>query len=409
MAETAQPTPTHATPEQQALLQWLVQKLNTEFQEWVAIANADELWIAGARNYLRHANTLTTLHGAAERDPSAAAPPANSNQSVNGNEDEEEGQPSPSLRSAERQAVLLLSVRALNNDFRSWIARENINELWVAAVRHYLRLAGEMRATLFGAAERDAPTAAPPTDSRQSVNGGAAPINAPSATDTRQEEEEEPELSSSSVDETGADEEEVTHSVRCRIYAMVDGAWKDIGGMGQLSLRKLEDTELSEERPRFVFHNHVGEVLLDAAVYTGMKLQVNNSSLVTHLFTAAAQIDTMVAIKTNGPEDAEFLAIKINEIMPSASATDVEQEVAVERQPAAVVQAAGYTLGGIQGLSWYLNSKLRKDEDGDVATSFWCERAGGSLPAELWAAAARSSAILWLDRGNVYPVGMPEE
>eukprot|EP00898_Chlorokybus_atmophyticus_P001989 jgi/Chlat1/2791/Chrsp187S08762 len=83
----------------------------------------------------------------------------------------------------------------------------------------------------------------------------------------------------------------------------------------------------------------------------------------------------------------------------------VKREVAVERQLAPlapVVQAAGYSPGGIQGLSWYLKS-LHEDDDGDVATSFWSEK-GGSLPARLWAAVARGAVILLLDGGNVYPM-----
>eukprot|EP00898_Chlorokybus_atmophyticus_P004295 jgi/Chlat1/4867/Chrsp31S04812 len=298
--ETAQPTKTHSMPERQGLLLLHVRALNTQFQTWVAqqaTKHGDELWVDGVRDYLKHADKLRAdFSSAAERDTSAhasAKPPL--------------AQP---FSWAAAGATTVLA-----NDVTPNATAPTLGWSFNAA-------------------------AAPPADSKQSINGngGAAPQpNAPSATDASQEEEEQPEQPPSpSLRETNMDGEDVTHSVTCKIYAMVDRNWKEVGGMGQLSLRKLKDKELPEAKPRLVFRNNVGKVLLNAAVYTGMKLQVNNKSLVTHLFTAepigvqtqtkedgdapvekqAAQVETMVTIRTKGPEDVETLATKIKEIMP---------------------------------------------------------------------------------------------
>ncbi|KAL3498761.1 hypothetical protein ACH5RR_041493 [Cinchona calisaya] len=122
----------------------------------------------------------------------------------------------------------------------------------------------------------------------------------------------------------------VVHEVRCKLYVKSSdptdkGAWKDKGS-GRLSIKCNEgvDKGTRESKPTIVVRNDVGKLLLNAALYPGIKTNTQKNSIIAifHTLGDGDKNETVVAgmysIRTKSEEERDKLAEVIREYAPAS-------------------------------------------------------------------------------------------
>ncbi|KAH7298201.1 hypothetical protein KP509_25G032000 [Ceratopteris richardii] len=253
-----------------------------------------------------------------------------------------------------RTAQYVRYVKALNNQFTSWVQRqlqEHPMELWQDGVQDYLRHASKInedfKDVISSPVEASAslprsesaqpqsmslfsnqqvnegftakfpvkplfeikggvnfsqpfpslviPSATKPFSGESLVTATAVPSNGTDTHDTQEDDETPQEPSSPSVkrmDEPGV---QILHEIKCKLYikgdASTDGAWKEMG-IGNLTLRAKEGAEKGskEAKATVLVRNEVGRVLLNALLYPNMKLNIQKNTVSGIFHSAEADI-----------------------------------------------------------------------------------------------------------------------
>ncbi|CAM9194440.1 unnamed protein product [Sphacelaria rigidula] len=111
----------------------------------------------------------------------------------------------------------------------------------------------------------------------------------------------------------GEEQEQIVHEVRAKLYRFKsdERAWGDMG-VGVLRLMRNESTDTR----RLVLRNDMGKVLLNVALYAGMKLEsVKNTVKFVANIAEAGPSSVMIKVKS---DDASPLFEKIKEQLPPA-------------------------------------------------------------------------------------------
>ncbi|KAL6004609.1 hypothetical protein ACLOJK_005164 [Asimina triloba] len=261
-------------------------------------------------------------------------------------------------------------VRALNTQFASWVQSQLQNhpdELWEDGVQDYLSHASHImekfsdvvewlkanaatadvgsnvghvndKSLLTGAQNNEIKPQLddesgmthkfPTVSFANSWGSGLLPSGQPSIfSDNEPEQPSSPSLKK--TEETGI---LVVHEVKCKVYVKPDNpadkAWKDMG-IGQLSIKCIEGASKAtkESKPTIIVRNDVGKVLLNALLYSGIKMNIQKNSITTIFHTLAggneAGKDTTAMARTyllrlKTEEETNKLAAAIKEYAPAA-------------------------------------------------------------------------------------------
>ncbi|XP_078446226.1 pleckstrin homology (PH) domain superfamily protein isoform X4 [Wolffia australiana] len=242
---------------------------------------------------------------------------------------------------AQRAQLCHLHVRALNNQYASWVQSQLENhpdELWEDGALNYINHAShimEKFSDVVAWLRANAPesdgvsTAALSGDSQKKLVDGAQssvfkscaetqvffpPVASVSATSTffgtvktsdsqlpsfsgpqgalpkvepakdSGEDDEEEKPSSPSLKRTEEKGIIVVYEVKCKIYMQAEDpaqkGWKDFG-MGQLSIKCKEGATKAtkESKPTILVRNDVGKILLNALIYPGIKTNVQKNTI----------------------------------------------------------------------------------------------------------------------------------
>ncbi|XP_074555999.1 uncharacterized protein LOC141811838 isoform X2 [Curcuma longa] len=127
----------------------------------------------------------------------------------------------------------------------------------------------------------------------------------------------------------------VVHEVKCKLYVKPDNpddkGWKDMG-VGHLSIKNKEGEKKAtkDSKPTIIIRNDVGKILLNASIYSGIKMNIQKSTIASVFHTtgsasgpgaAADSKDVVVArtylIRLKNEEEASKLASVIKDHAPS--------------------------------------------------------------------------------------------
>lgn len=160
---------------------------------------------------------------------------------------------------ATREAEYARSMRALNAQFATWVARQKERApctSWEEGVADYLRHAKKLAAHRRHAAAEEVDVEHGKSKKRNRV-------------EEKGREEEE-------------GDEKTSFTAKCKVFFREEGEWAT-RGVGYLSLRtSTSDPNAS----RLVFRTEAGKVLLNARIYRGLKAKVQDKSVVMVLYVA---------------------------------------------------------------------------------------------------------------------------
>ncbi|XP_074556000.1 uncharacterized protein LOC141811838 isoform X3 [Curcuma longa] len=174
--------------------------------------------------------------------------------------------------------------------------------------------------------------------SQKPVFSGVQSENATKAEVSGDADEAEDELEKPSSPSLERSEEKgiiVVHEVKCKLYVKPDNpddkGWKDMG-VGHLSIKNKEGEKKAtkDSKPTIIIRNDVGKILLNASIYSGIKMNIQKSTIASVFHTtgsasgpgaAADSKDVVVArtylIRLKNEEEASKLASVIKDHAPS--------------------------------------------------------------------------------------------
>ncbi|XP_074570702.1 uncharacterized protein LOC141827378 isoform X2 [Curcuma longa] len=171
--------------------------------------------------------------------------------------------------------------------------------------------------------------------SQKPVLYGAQSENATKAEVSGDADEAEVDLekpSSPSLERTEEKGIVVVHEVKCKLYVKPDNpddkGWKDMG-VGHLSIKCKEGEKKAtkDSKPTIIIRNDVGKILLNALIYSGIKMNIQKNTIASVFHTtgggseAAADSKGVVArtylIRLKNEEETSKLASVIKDHTPS--------------------------------------------------------------------------------------------
>ncbi|CAE6133820.1 unnamed protein product [Arabidopsis arenosa] len=276
----------------------------------------------------------------------------------------------PASLDKQRAELARKHVRALNNQFVSWVQlqlKNHPDELWEDGMNDYIAHAsnilekfkdvvnwlkenkgkGENVSPESRGAEKKLVAEVKNSDVNQAgtistsqpsyqfsnnqppFTSGVTPVSIQAKRDSTDDadEDEQPQPSSPSVKKAEEKGVTVVHEVKCKLYVKsndpTDKGWKD-KGTGNLYIKCKEgvDKGTKESKPTILVRNDVGKLLLNALLYTGIKTSTQKNALVAIFHSSEDSNENVTPrtflIRTKTAEARDKLATAIQEYAPSS-------------------------------------------------------------------------------------------